>query len=96
MAEHHDPAEIQTEPATLEQLDVTVEELTKAEKAEREARENLRQADMAWRDAKKNADKLRQQRNQVMGRLRHKGVTLLAGRTGVTHQHVSRILADGQ
>jgi CRISPR/Cas system-associated protein Csm6 len=91
-----DPTEIQTEPATLDQLDVVVEELAKAEKEERAAREDLRQAEIAWRAKKKKSAELRDKRNQVMGRLRHEGVTPLAERVGVTHQQASRILAEGQ
>jgi hypothetical protein len=94
--EEHDPAEIQTEPASLEQLDVLVAELADLEREEREAREALRLAEVAWRKRKIKADEKRQQRNQVMKRLRPLGVTVVGERAGLTHQQASRILAKGQ
>lgn len=96
MTEGHDPADIETEPATPEQLDVAVKELADAEEDERAAREILREAEVAWRNARSEATKKRQKRNRVMGQLRHMGVTVLAGHAGMTHQQASRILADGQ
>jgi len=94
--ERNEPAETETEPASLERLDVLVEELAKAEEEERAAREVLRQAEVAWRASRNRAAEKREKRNRVMGQLRHVGVTPLAERVGVTHQQASRILAEGQ
>jgi hypothetical protein len=92
----NEPVEIITGPATLEQLDVAVAELTAAEEAEEAARETLRLADLAWRKARAESARKRRNRNRVMQQLRHLGVTVLAGRTGMRHPQASRILADDQ
>lgn len=96
MKDGNEPVEIIREPATLDQLDVTVAELTEAEEAEEAARETLRLADLAWRKAREETARKRRNRNRVMQQLRHLGVTVLAGRTGMKHPQASRILADDQ
>lgn len=90
-----EPAEIETEPATVEKLDVAVQELAEAEGTERAAREVLRQAEVAWRAARNATSAKRQTRNRVMRQLRYLGSTPLAERAGMTQQAASIILADG-
>jgi U3 small nucleolar ribonucleoprotein component len=92
----HDPAKIETEPATLDKLDVAMQELTKAEEEEKAARDALREATVTWQNARKETAKKRETRNRVMRQLRAKGVTVLAAHTGMKHPQASRILADDQ
>jgi hypothetical protein len=94
--EGQEPAKIEKDPASLEQLDAAVAEFKKAKKDEDEKREVLRQATIAWQEAKGKTDKKRQERNRVMRLLKGTDVTVLAARADMKHPQASRILAEGQ
>lgn len=94
--EPQEPAKIEKDPASLEQLDAAVAEVKKAKKDEDEKREALRLATIAWQEARSETDKKRKERNRVMRLLRGTDVTILAARADMKHPQASRILAEGQ
>jgi hypothetical protein len=94
--EGREPAKIEKDPASLEQLDAAVAEFKKAKKHEDEMKEEARLATIRWQEARAATDKARQERNRVMRLNRATDVTILAARADLKHPQASRILAEGQ
>ncbi|MEU5258984.1 hypothetical protein [Amycolatopsis sp. NPDC021455] len=88
-------SEIQTEPATLEDLDRAVAEVEKAQTAVDEARAELQRAKDKHQEALKAAAKARKNRADVLRRLGPSyGARELGRRADMKHQQVSRVMSN--